>query len=211
MNGFVFALVVSGNYLYAGGRFTMAGGHPAGYIARWDGNDWAAVGEGLNNYVYALAASGSNVYAGGEFTVAGTNAANCIAQWDGTVWSPLGSGIHGSDVNALTTSTSSLYAGGIFDKAGSQPSVNVARAVYVVPSSPPLLQWPALGNGTFSAWFTNAPGAFFKGLGGADPSQPLGAWSPLGTVTEMSPGVYQFADPQAGNSGQRYYRVQWPD
>jgi len=33
-------------------------------------------------------------------------------------------------------------------------------------------------------------------------------WTALGGVTEISPGQFQFTDPQATNSPQRFYRVQ---
>ncbi len=31
-----------------------------------------------------------------------------------------------------------------------------------------------------------------------------------GSVTEVSAGQFQFTDPQATNSPQRYYRIRWP-
>jgi hypothetical protein len=40
-------------------------------------------------------------------------------------------------------------------------------------------------------------------------SLPLGNWTSLGAVTEISPGQFQFSDSQATNT-QRYYRVRWP-
>src|SRR5207249_9669097 len=68
----VFALAVSGSDLYAGGRFTTAGGTPANYIAKWNGSSWSAVGSGMGGatypYVSALAVSGNDLYAGGDFT-----------------------------------------------------------------------------------------------------------------------------------------------
>jgi len=39
---------------------------------------------------------------------------------------------------------------------------------------------------------------------------PLSNWTPLGPATEVSPGYYQFTDPQATNGGQRFYRVRSP-
>ena len=58
MNGMVLALTVfddgSGPALYAGGRFTTAGGLPANNIARWSGSSWSALGAGVNLGVSAL-------------------------------------------------------------------------------------------------------------------------------------------------------------
>jgi hypothetical protein len=126
MNGFVDALVFSGNTLYAGGGFTTAGGAPANNIAQWNGTSWSDLGLGLNNTVYTLAVSNTFLFAGGAFTAAGGNAASFIAQWNGTVWSTLGSGMN-SSVFALAVSGTNLYAGGIFSGAGGIPASFIAR------------------------------------------------------------------------------------
>jgi len=77
-----------GPALYAGGYFTRAG-MAASKIAKWDGTQWTALGEGLTTpgssvlgftYVSALQVfddgSGPALYAGGRFTRAGDVAAN---------------------------------------------------------------------------------------------------------------------------------------
>jgi hypothetical protein len=120
---YAYALAVSGSDVYVGGEFLWAtniGGAAVtvNRIARWDGSNWSALGQGMDNIVWALAVSGSNVYAGGEFTKA-TNAGpvavtvNRIARWDGSSWSALGSEVN-SRVNALVASGNDLYAGGDF-------------------------------------------------------------------------------------------------
>ncbi|RJP89124.1 MAG: hypothetical protein C4518_10310 [Desulfobacteraceae bacterium] len=108
------ALDDAGN-LYAGGYFTTAGGVAAKNIARWDGADWSALGNGTSNSVGILAMDGAgNLYAGGWFHTAGGVPANNIAKWDGTSWSSLGSGIDG-EVKALAVDgAGNLYAGGQF-------------------------------------------------------------------------------------------------
>ena len=80
MNGPVYALAVSGSGLYAGGNFTMAGGSPANYIAKWDGTAWKPLGSGMNNYIFALAVSGRHLYGGGSFTTAGNKASAHVAK-----------------------------------------------------------------------------------------------------------------------------------
>lgn len=126
----VYALAVSGNDLYVGGRFTNAGGIAAINIARWNGTNWSALGSGIGPWLYlgsawvsALAVSETNLYAGGIFTAAGGRPANCIAKWDGSSWSALGSGMGGSGsapayVTALAVLGNDLYAGGWFTTAG---------------------------------------------------------------------------------------------
>src|SRR5438477_245468 len=49
----VFGLAVSGGDLYAGGKFTTAGGSAANYIAKWDGSSWSALGSGIGGSVSA--------------------------------------------------------------------------------------------------------------------------------------------------------------
>jgi hypothetical protein len=131
MDGPVLALAVSGTNLYAGGVFrtaTNSGNAAVGVnaIAQWNGNNWSALGSGMNHIVYSLAASGTNLYAGGQFTTAGGTNANCIAQWNGSSWSPLGSGINGP-VYALAVLGTNLYAGGVFRTAGGNAAAYIAQ------------------------------------------------------------------------------------
>jgi len=119
----------AGPSLYAGGRFTSAGGVDASYIAKWDGTSWSTVDTGMNHLVNVLAVhddgtgGGPALYAGGFFTTAGNVPANRIARWNGSSWSRLGSGMN-SSVDALTVYDDGtgggpeLYAGGYFNIAG---------------------------------------------------------------------------------------------
>jgi hypothetical protein len=96
------ALAVSGSDLYAGGTFTAAVGSNGNSIAKWNGNNWSALGSGISRspgipIVYGLAVSGSDLYAGGTFTTAGDSNVNSIAKWDGSRWSAVGSGVLGAD------------------------------------------------------------------------------------------------------------------
>ena len=67
-----------------------------------------------------------------------------------------------------------------------------------------------LTNGAFQFAFTNTPGAFFSVLATTNPALPFTNWTPLDGLAEVSPGQFQFTDPQATNSTQRYYRVRSP-
>lgn len=128
--------------LYAGGRFTVAGGVNAARVAKWDGEVWAPLGSGMNNDVRALEAHDGALYAGGLFTTAGGGSANRIAKWDGTQWTSLGTGMN-NYVFALEAHNdgngSALYAGGVFTNAG---GVSVKRAAKWDGNS-----WTALGGG----------------------------------------------------------------
>jgi len=131
MNDYILALAVYNGNLYAGGRFTTAGGNSASYIAEWNGTSWSAVGGGMNNVVMALTVCNGNLYAGGGFTVAGGNSANYIAVWNGTIWSALGSGMYDNSgfcwVSALAGNNGNIYAGGQFTLAGGTSTTNIAE------------------------------------------------------------------------------------
>jgi hypothetical protein len=130
INGPVFALVMQGDKLFAGGTFSVAGEAAASNIARWDGTNWSALGAGLDSSVNALALRGFDLIAGGSFTNAGAIKGNCIAVWDGTNWTSLGAGFSEgqpqdnffmsvpTSVNALAVTVDGLiYAAGNFTKA----------------------------------------------------------------------------------------------
>jgi hypothetical protein len=158
----VYALVVSGGTLCAGGDFKTAGGGAASCIAQWNGSSWSALGSGISGvgsdgngpFVMGLAVSGSTVYAGGEFTTAGGSPASCIAQWNGSSWSALGSGVsgagyyvsgyaYGPSVNALAVWGGTLYAGGSFTNAGGIAASCIAQWNGS--------SWSALGSGLSGA------------------------------------------------------------
>jgi len=136
-----------GNNIYAGGDFAEAGGLPANHIAKWDGTDWSALGEGMDGAVKALAADGAGtLYAGGQFTVAGGTTVNHIAQWNGSSWTALGTGMN-DDVLALAADASeNLYAGGTFTEAGGALVNRIARWNGV--------EWSSLGTGMSIANYT---------------------------------------------------------
>ncbi len=58
------AMLVVGEYLYVGGDFTGAGGVPCKNVARWDGENWTAVGDGtFGNFVSDLEYYDGSLYA----------------------------------------------------------------------------------------------------------------------------------------------------
>jgi hypothetical protein len=139
MNDSIWTLAVfdggSGPALYAGGRFTTAGGVAVNHVARWNGHSWSALAGGMqapggDGFVSTLAVAtvgGSTaLYAGGRFTQAGEVAASRVARWDGTAWAPLGGGVNGW-VESIVALGGDLYAGGMFTNAGGVPANRVAR------------------------------------------------------------------------------------
>jgi hypothetical protein len=118
INGTIRTLVVYNGDLIVGGDFTIAGGVAANRVARFDGQDWHALGFGVNGEVEVLSTfGGQQLVAAGEFTVAGTGYANRIAAWNGSSWSRLGDGLN-EDVYAMVEYGNRLVAAGYFTSAG---------------------------------------------------------------------------------------------
>lgn len=137
----IYALLHHNDALYIGGDFDSAAAVSARSIVCLTGNEWKALGSGIDGRVLALAVdSTGTLYAGGEFTLAESNQPCNIARWDGAAWYPLGTGVKGT-VSAITIDRSGeLYCGGTFDSSGSVRARNIARWDGTV--------WHALGSGT---------------------------------------------------------------
>src|SRR5438445_6752432 len=129
-DGSIYAIVSARSELYLGGRFSQIGGIDAMNAAKWNGTNWAQLGDGIRGGMYpivlALANMKRELYVGGVFSEAGgTNASN-IARWDGTNWSRLESGVN-SIVRALAADGTNLYVGGSFTMAGGINATNIAK------------------------------------------------------------------------------------
>lgn len=126
----------AGPALFAGGRFTAAGGAAALRLARWDGVAWSPVGGGVNGEVWDLAVfddglgAGAALHAAGSFNLAGGVSARGVARWDGAGWSALGAGLIGTG-RALAVLDDGrgpgLFVGGNFASAGGVAASRVAR------------------------------------------------------------------------------------
>lgn len=95
---FVGALALEGETLYAGGRFTQAGGVPVNNLARWSAGGWSDVAGGVAGVVDALRVRAGQLYVAGSFDGAGAVArTESLARWDGSRWQSLGSDLLLSD------------------------------------------------------------------------------------------------------------------
>jgi hypothetical protein len=109
------ALAVIGTSVYAGGRFSTAGGVAAANLAKWDGSTWSPLGGGISTdpwweKVSAMAVVGSDLFVGGSFySLGGLNISN-LAKWNGASWSAVGNAPNGSSVGALAVRGADLYA-----------------------------------------------------------------------------------------------------
>jgi len=119
MDAKVTALAEYNGELYAGGLFNTAGGSPALSIAKWNGQSWSPVGNGIlgGGQVYTLAVYNNELYAGGTFNSNAGNAGDYIMKWDGSQWKSLGSGTDGN-VIYIYPHGSELIIGGNFSTAG---------------------------------------------------------------------------------------------
>ncbi|HNQ25033.1 MAG TPA: hypothetical protein PKK06_18295 [Phycisphaerae bacterium] len=87
--------------LFVGGGFKKASGVSALNIARWNGAEWSAVGDGLDGVVIDLAVFDEDhegpqppaLFAVGMFSRAGSVEASSIAKWNGQEWSGVGRGL----------------------------------------------------------------------------------------------------------------------
>ena len=73
-----------------------------------------------------------------------------------------------------------------------------------------LTNYARLANGAFQFGFTNTPGATFSAWATTNPALALSNWAFLGSITQASPGMYQFTDTQATNTSRRFYPVPSP-
>ena len=127
-NGLILSLYSTGTDLYAGGGFvwvhTLATDEwvKARHVARWDGQQWHALGSGVGNEtsggffsigydtVDAIAEYDGKLVVGGSFASAGALPARSLAQWDGSRWSSFGSGAY-HDVESMAVYGGELYIG----------------------------------------------------------------------------------------------------
>jgi hypothetical protein len=126
-NSEIDAVAVWNGDLYVGGVFSEIGNPPVALpgIARWDGSEWQAVGDGLGGgYIWKLLPYDGALLAVGSFvgpTEDPGGQLNGVGLWDGTVWHPLGSGSHLNytiwDAQAFQDA---LYVGGDIPAIGGQ-------------------------------------------------------------------------------------------
>jgi hypothetical protein len=134
----------SGWALYIAGAFRSAGGAPVFNIARWDGQQWRAVGNGLGGgAVRALAVHDADgpgplparLYAAGAFTLSGARQVRRLAVWDGARWSEVAGGVQSEGaVRALRS----------WDD-GSGPALSIGGDLMTVASLPQNLGFRLVG------------------------------------------------------------------
>lgn len=117
----------SGEALYVGGRFNLAGGSAVSTnIAKWDGMSWSSMGDGFDGDVHELVlfddGSGEALYALGNFDLSGATAIPGIAKWNGLAWEAVNTSSDGSIFTGIVYDAGegeALIIGGGFSNIGS--------------------------------------------------------------------------------------------
>ncbi len=113
-SGYVLNLTVVNDDLYAMGNFLMCNGFQANNIAKWDGNSWSNLDNGINeNFVDCGASFNDELNVGGGFSLAGSVSVQNYAVWNGTNWNPGNLSISGAPY-VLYPYNNKLYVGGEF-------------------------------------------------------------------------------------------------
>lgn len=162
--------------LLVGGDFGLAGDVPGtAEIARWDGERWSPLGDGMDlDYVWCFATYRGDLIVGGQFESASGVLSPNLARWDGTRWHAFGSGANGF-VHGLAVYNGDLIAAGWFTQVDGLPLSYVGRWDGS--------RWTGLGSGLgggvvnsilvdgenlyFGGWLTQA---------GRAPSEHLARW-----------------------------------
>jgi hypothetical protein len=119
-------IVRLGEDLVVAGEIAAAGGQPVDNVARWDGTDWHAMGNGLNARVNALIVHEGELLAGGEFTHSGTTHVGQLARWTGSGWERFAD-VEGYSVEALGEYQGDLVIAGLFEAVDSVSTRRIAR------------------------------------------------------------------------------------
>lgn len=118
---------LAGGDLLVGGSFADAGGTLALHVARWNGTQWSAVGDGFVTTPNCVEVTGPT-----EIVVGGRSDGipGGVVHHAGGVWAPLGGGVAGINAavgDLLRLPNGDLLAGGTFSQAGGVPARSLAR------------------------------------------------------------------------------------
>jgi hypothetical protein len=202
----------TGPALFVGGSFTTAGGVAAQRLAKWAGQQWSAVGSGMDATVKALAVwddgAGPALFAAGGFERAGETAAQHVARYDAQGFSALGDG-QGLNYDAVGLGAfddgagPAWYVTGGFSAAGTTYTRAVARWTQagwspvagfdesaLVASAVPIED--AGGSALyFTGWFETAGGVLANNIARWDGAN----WAALGSgLSGLSIDAYWFDD-----------------
>jgi len=129
-DAYVRAMAVYNNELYMAGFFNVAGDIAVNNITKWDGNNFQALGTGIEylstgeSSGRALISFSGDLYIGGIFSNAGPGPAANIAKWNGKAWSSVDFA-KSQQILCFCEFNKSLIAGGTFKGINGEPN-NIA-------------------------------------------------------------------------------------
>ncbi len=156
----------------------------------------------------------NNISTTATFTVLATGSAPLRYQWQRSETNLVNGGnVSGVNSNILTLVNVQPEDAGSYRIVVTNAFGSVTSSVAVltvVALSPITLSSAVVSNSVFNFSFTNTPGANFTVLTSTNVSLPLINWTVLGGLAEISPGQFQFTDPQVTTNQQRFYCVRAP-
>ncbi len=120
----IYALERFNGDVIAAGMFGSMGGLTARNVARWDGQAWHAMGDGLPAEIGCLAVHGGVLYAG-TGTRWSFDYNPRVFRWDGTSWQCDIAASGGSQIGAMISYGGQLVVGGTFSTANGQPASRI--------------------------------------------------------------------------------------
>ncbi len=171
----------TGPALYAGGQgFTIPGIEGDHRIARWDGNEWTPLAQGIDNStVYSLHTyddgTGEALYVGGSYIQQADRPGRILSKWTGDAWVSLPAEPDNTVFNLTTYDAGdgeTLYAAGSLQMVGSQPTSFIAGwngAAWQTFSGSNDIIWTAFGHDDGSGPALYAGGNFTE-IGDAIPA-----------------------------------------
>ncbi len=118
-DGWVFTIEDFNNELFVGGNFDSAGGVLCSQVAKWNGNNWAALGNGLTGMngglagpVYDFAVFNNKLYSAAWCSYSDSTYIGTVANWNGIDWSITGNGLNNGNTICLAIYYNEIFAGG---------------------------------------------------------------------------------------------------
>jgi hypothetical protein len=195
-------LCIYGGDLIVAGNFLGAGDETVNGIARWDGMQWHAFGQGFNGTVYAAAVFGGTLYASGDFTQSGSSEVRHIARWNGSYWEEPGFHVsyanpnYSSYVHTLEVLNDKLVISGGFDRItqGSE-TMNCAAVIAFDGSVIDTLAGGLAGKEAEALELYN--GLLYAG-GGLNGSSYIARYEDVTSIEELTGSFSVFPNPSEG-------------
>lgn len=124
IEGGVNSLFVYDGKLVVGGYYEYEGTSRFSNIGYWDGENWHAMGDGLNGQVRKLIEFQGELIALGSFQKSGVRSVGGIGKWNGQDWTPLDFRFpSGASIYSASVTDSKLLISGSFDQLGTYSSI----------------------------------------------------------------------------------------